>query len=61
MQNMDAPVNPASQPTDVLREAENLTVDEVRGGTTGNKVRYVLIFSLAGALVALGAAWIWVI
>jgi hypothetical protein len=54
------PMNPASAPTEVLRDSDSLTTDELRGGTTGNHVRYILIFSLAGALIALGAAWFWV-
>ncbi len=60
MQDSPEPINPATAPTDVLRDPEDLTTDEVRGGTTGHNVRYVLIISLAGAFIALAAAWVWV-
>jgi hypothetical protein len=40
--------------------AEDKTTDEVRQGTTGQNVRYVLVISLVGTLIALTAAWYWV-
>jgi len=44
----------AQQPHDpTMRDAESLTVDEVRGGETGTGLRYVLIFSMAAAVIAL--------
>ena len=39
---------------------EDKTSDEVRQGTTGHNVRYVLAISLLGTLIALTAAWYWV-
>ena len=50
---MDGKPLPPGQVTD----PEKLTTDEVRQGVTGNGVRYVLILSLAGALIAMAAAW----
>lgn len=47
-----------SQPTNVVRDPESLTTDEVRQGVTGFGVRYVLFISTAAALVALVAAWV---
>ena len=44
-----------------VRNAEELSTDEVRGGATGTGLRYVLIVSLAGTVVALAAIWVWVI
>ncbi|MEY4270642.1 MAG: hypothetical protein RLZZ58_1858 [Pseudomonadota bacterium] len=35
-----------------------LTPDEARGGTTNHNVRYVLAFSLGGAILIMSAAWI---
>ena len=42
------------------KHPEDLTTDDVRQGATGHNVRYVLVFSLAGALVALGLTWAWI-
>jgi hypothetical protein len=44
-------------PPGQVTDPEKLTTDEVRQGVTGNGVRYVLIFSLAGAIIAMAAAW----
>lgn len=41
-------------------DPEDKTTDEVRQGTTGHNVRYVLAISLTAALVGLTAAWFWV-
>lgn len=44
-----------------MRRLENevhLDADEARGGSTPNIVRYVLLFSLALAVLALSAIWI---
>lgn len=43
------------------KDPENLTVNQVRQGETGNGVRYVLVVSLSAALVALVIAWAFVI
>ena len=40
--------------------AEALTTDQVRQGETGHGLRYVLAVSLAAALIALAAAWMYV-
>jgi len=56
--------NPFDAPPDMSappKDPENLTVNEVRQGATGNGVRYVLMFSLSAALIALAAAWVFVI
>lgn len=39
---------------------EDKSTDEVRQGTTGHNVRYVLAISLVAALAALAVAWVWV-
>jgi hypothetical protein len=39
---------------------ETLTTDEARQGVTGHNVRYILLVSLVGALIAGGVAWAWV-
>jgi len=52
--------NPATQPTDQVKYPEDLSVDEVRQGVTGNGVRYVLGVSLAAALICLALAWVYV-
>jgi hypothetical protein len=51
----------ASQPTDMVREPEEMTTDEVRQGVTGHGVRYVLMISLGTSLVALAIAWVLVV
>jgi len=43
------------------KDPEALTVDEVRQGETGHGVRYMLMFSLAAALIALAIAWVFVV
>jgi len=42
------------------KRSEDLTTDDVRQGTTGHNVRYVLLASLVGAFVALGVTWAWI-
>jgi hypothetical protein len=42
---------PPHDPT--MRDAESLTVDEVRGGETGTGLRYVLIVSMVATVIAL--------
>ena len=37
--------------------ADEISTNDVRGGVTGNGVRYVLGISLAGAVVALAALY----
>ena len=51
----------ASEPTNETKQPEDLSVDEVRQGETGNGVRYVLAISLAAALIGLGLAWVFVV
>ena len=43
------------------KDPEALTIDEVRQGETGHGVRYMLMFSLAAALIALAMAWVFVV
>lgn len=54
---MKEPLDMATPPKD----PEDLTVTEVRQGATGMGVRYVLMFSLSAALIALAAAWVFVV
>ncbi len=42
---------PGADPT--LRDPETLTTDQVRQGETGTGLRYVLIFSMIAAFIAL--------
>lgn len=53
----DTPADASAPPKD----PETLTVNEVRQGETGHGVRYMLMFSLSAALVALVVAWAFVI
>ncbi len=46
--------------TNVTRDPEKLTVNEVRQGETGHGVRYVLMASLSAALIGLAVAWVYV-
>jgi len=57
----EAGISHASEPTDNVKDPEDLSTDEVRQGTTGHGVRYVLIISLATSLVALAIAWVLVV
>ncbi len=43
------------------KDPEALTTDEVRQGETGHGVRYMLMFSLGAAIVALAIAWVFVV
>ena len=43
------------------KDPEALTVDEVRQGETGHGVRYMLMFSLGAAVIALAIAWVFVV
>ncbi len=43
------------------KDPEALSTNEVRQGETGHGVRYMLIFSLGAAVVALAAAWVFVV
>ena len=47
-------------PPGQVTDPDLLTTNEVRQGETGNGVRYVLILSLAGALIAMGVAWMFI-
>ncbi len=47
--------------TNITRNPEDLSTDEIRQGVTGNGVRYVLAISLGAALVGLGLAWVLVV
>lgn len=58
---MHKPFDPPPDMSAPPKDPEDLTVNEVRQGVTGNGVRYVLMFSLSAALVALAAAWVFVI
>ena len=58
---MHKPFDPPPDMSAPPKDPENLTVNEVRQGVTGNGVRYVLMFSLSAALIALAAAWVFVI
>ncbi|MCC6914099.1 MAG: hypothetical protein IT566_10390 [Rhodospirillaceae bacterium] len=55
--SFDPPADMSAPPKD----PETLTVNELRQGETGHGVRYVLVISLSAALVALVAAWAFVI
>ncbi len=50
-----------SDATNQVKDPEDLSVEEVRQGTTGHGVRYVLGISLAAALIGLGLAWVLVV
>lgn len=52
------PANPMATPP---KDPEALTTDEVRQGETGHGVRYMLMFSLGAAMVALAIAWVFVV
>ena len=52
---------PAVMSTPPPRDPEELTATDLRQGATGMGVRYVLMFSLSAALIALAAAWVFVI
>jgi hypothetical protein len=43
------------------KDPESLTTDEVRGGETGHGVRYMLMFSLGAALIAMAIAWVFIV
>jgi hypothetical protein len=45
-------------PPGQVTDPNALSVDEARQGVTGFGVRYVLAFSLGGALMALVVAWL---
>jgi hypothetical protein len=45
-------------PPGQVTDPNTLTTDEARQGVTGFGVRYVLAFSLGGALMALVVAWL---
>ena len=47
--------------TNVTKNPEDLSTDEIRQGVTGHGVRYVLAISLGAALIGLGLAWVLVI
>ena len=47
-------------PPGQVTDPEKLTTDEVRQGVTGNGVRYMLIVSLGGGLLALAGVWLFV-
>ena len=56
-----SPATHASDPTNVTKDPEDLSTDEIRQGETGNGMRYVLGVSLAAALIGLGLAWVFVV
>lgn len=58
---MNKPFDPPPDMSAPPKDPETLTVNEVRQGETGHGVRYVLMFSLSAALVALVAAWVFVV
>ena len=43
---------------DILRNAQHISTDDARGGSTPHIVRYVLGFSLFLAIAAMSATWI---
>jgi hypothetical protein len=58
---MTKPFDPPPDMSAPPRDPENLSVNDVRQGATGMGVRYVLMFSLSAALIALVAAWVIVV
>jgi hypothetical protein len=48
----------AELPPGQVKDPNSLSADEARQGVTGFGVRYVLAFSLGGALMALVVAWL---
>lgn len=58
---MSKPFDPPPDMSAPPRDPKSLSVNEVRQGVTGNGVRYVLMFSLSAALIALVAAWVIVV
>lgn len=58
---MNKPFDPPADMSTPPKDPEDLTVTQVRQGVTGMGVRYVLMFSLSAALIALAAVWIFVV
>ena len=58
---MTKPFDPPADMSTPPKDPEELSVTEVRQGVTGVGVRYVLMFSLSAALIALAAVWVFVV
>ena len=58
---MNKPFDPPADMSTPPKDPEELTATDLRQGATGTGLRYVLMFSLSAALIALAATWVFVI